>query len=257
MPTLRRDTLAQVDKALTDKQDSGVPLSMALWRDLVQHPADPGILPEGFEYEGELLPGENPWIDAGDHIQSYRDRQQEHAIDASIDPVAACADLEEEMQEASHIIAAVEAEEPAVVEEAKCERLRALAVKLKLPQATREANLKKNLLLKKKNPKSTPKVTLRARLLLQRSLRARMEEESAKADKKREEALKQKALKAQLKAAALESKAVADLASEKKKSLPQSSRSCLRSFRPKTAAKKSKMVAPRHTRPIARTCWKE
>ena len=60
MPTLRRDTLAQVDKALTDKQDAGVPLSMAMWRDLVQHPADPGILPEGFEYEGELLPGQNP-----------------------------------------------------------------------------------------------------------------------------------------------------------------------------------------------------
>ena len=76
MPTLRRDTLAQVDKALTDKQDSGVPLSMALWRDLVQHPADPGILPEGFEFEGELLPGENPWIDAADHLQSYRDLEK-------------------------------------------------------------------------------------------------------------------------------------------------------------------------------------
>ena len=54
-------------------------------------------------------------------------------------------------------------------------------------------------------------------MLLQRSLRARMEEESAKADKKREEARKQKALKAQLQAAKLESKAVAALASEKKR----------------------------------------
>ena len=61
------------------------------------------------------------------------------------------------MQEASHIIAAVEAEEPAVVEEAvvaaregaKCERLRAWAVKMKLPQASREAEIKKIHLLKK------------------------------------------------------------------------------------------------------------
>ena len=122
-------------------------------------------------------------------------------------------------------MAAVEAEEPAVVDEAvlaarelaKCERLRALAVKMKMPQAAREANLKKNLLQKKNNPKSTQKVSLRARLLLQRSLRARMEGDRNKAEKKQEERLKHKALKAQLKAAALESKAVAELASEKKK----------------------------------------
>ena len=157
MPKLRRDTLAQVHKALTDKQNSGVPLTMALWRDLVQHPQDPGVMPEGFEFEGELLHGENPWLDAADHLRSQSEMEKEKAIDASIDPDAACANLEEELHEASEVIAAAESEEPAVVEEAvlvarelaKCERLRAWAVKMKLPQASREAEQKKIYLLKK------------------------------------------------------------------------------------------------------------
>ena len=61
---------------------------------------------------------------------------QDEAVDASVDPYAACIDFQEELDPDHYIIKAVEGEEPAVVEEAtlaarevaKCERLRAWAV---------------------------------------------------------------------------------------------------------------------------------
>ena len=82
---------------------------------------------------------------------------------ASLDPHAACADVEEEMQDARYVIAAVEGEELAVVEEAvvtarevaKCEKLRAWAVAMKMRFSSREAVRRKSSLLKRNNPKTT------------------------------------------------------------------------------------------------------
>jgi hypothetical protein len=229
MPALRRDTLAQVNQALDDKEKSGELLTMALWRDLVQHPKNPpgpGVLPEGFEFEGELLPGEDPWIDAGDHVKLSQEEAQEKAIDASLDPDAVSVDFGEEMQAASLVLNAVDGEEPAVVEEAilaarevaKCERLRAWAVSMRLPFAAREAQQKKISILKRKNPKAT-KGSLKSRLLLHRGIRAKIEAECAVADKRRDAARERKALQVKNKAIILESKVALRLSAEKRKEI--------------------------------------
>ena len=84
MLKVRRDTLDQVNKALDDQDKAGNTLSMDLWRSLVQHPKDPGVIPEGFEFEGELLPGERPWIDAAGSIVAADEARLEEALDASI-----------------------------------------------------------------------------------------------------------------------------------------------------------------------------
>ena len=59
MATLRRAAMAEVDAAVA----SGLQLSR---RDLIQHPDDPGCLPEGAEFEGDLEPGEQLWLQEQD-----------------------------------------------------------------------------------------------------------------------------------------------------------------------------------------------
>ena len=107
-----------------------------------------------------------------------------------MDPDAACIDFQEELDPDHYIIKAVEGEEPAVVEEAtlaarevaKCERLRAWAVSMKLPFAAREAVARKMQILKRNRPKtSTPQ--LKAQLLLRRHLRDKLEKEHASMEK--------------------------------------------------------------------------
>ena len=223
MLKIRRDTLDQVNKALDDKVKAGDALSMDLWRSLVQHPKNPGVLPEGFEFEGELLPGERPWIDAADSILAEQEGRLEEALDASIDPLAECVDFAKASDLAKSVLAAVEGEEPAVVEEAtlaareiaKCERLRAWAVSMKMPLAAREASQKKSHLLRKYNPK-TAHSSLKTRLLLQRSLRLKLEAECAEREKRQQQAREQKLLQAKIRAAELDGKVVAELKAEEK-----------------------------------------
>ena len=222
MPKLRRQALDEVNKALDDAVAAEETLSMSLWRSLIQPPAEPigpGVMPEGFEFEGELLPGENPWLEPSDHILSQLDA----AEDAAVDPDAACIDLGEEFDPDDPLVKAVESEEPAVVEEAtlvarevaKCERLRAWAVSMKLPFAARDAVAKKMKILKKNNPKNaTPQ--MKAQLLLRRHLRDLLEKEHASMEKRREAHREHKERLAKLKAADLEKKALAKLVKEKK-----------------------------------------
>ena len=223
MPQLRRQALDEVNKALDDRVANGEALSMSLWMSLIQPPAEPigpGVMPEGFEFEGELLPGENPWIEPSDQILAHQDE----AVDASVDPDAACIDFKEELDPDHYIIKAVESEEPAVVEEAtlaareiaKCERLRAYAVSMKMPFAAREAVAKKLSIIKRNRPKAaTPQ--LKAQLLLRRHLRDKLEKEHASMEKKRHAAREHKENMAKIKAAELEKKAFAELKAEKKK----------------------------------------
>ena len=222
MPKLRRQALDEVNKALDDAVAAGETLSMSLWRSLVQHPAEPigpGVMPEGFEFEGELLPGENPWIEPSDQCLALQDE----AVDASVEPDAACIDFGEELAPDDPLVKAVESEEPAVVEEAtlaarevaKCERLRAWAVSMKLPFAAREAVRAKMKILKRNRPKTaTPQ--LKAQLLLRRHLRDKLEKEHASMEQKRQAAREHKEHLAKIKAAQLEKAALAKLVKEKK-----------------------------------------
>ena len=203
------------------KKKNGEPLPMALWRDLVQHSRDPDVMPDSFEFEGELLPGEHPWIDAADHVKSLQELEQGKAIDACLDPHVACANFDEEVQEASHVIVAVEGEEPAVVEEAvvaarevaKCERLRSWAVSMKMPFSACEAFAKKNTLSKRNNPKAT-ETRLKCDCCCRKQCARRRKERQS----------------------------------------PQSLRSCHANSIPQIVVKSSKEVATRRTRQIARTC---
>jgi hypothetical protein len=57
MPAIRRQILAEVDEGVA----SGL-FSLAKWKDLVQHPEDPGVLvDEGMEFEGDL--DGSSWLD--------------------------------------------------------------------------------------------------------------------------------------------------------------------------------------------------
>ena len=222
MPQLRRQALDEVNKALDDRVAKGEALSMSLWRSLIQPPAEPigpGVMPEGFEFEGELLPGENPWLEPSDQILG----EQDAAVDASVDPYAACIDFKEDLDPEHYIIKAVEGEAPEVVEEAtlvarevaKCERLRAWAVEMKMPFAAREAVSKKLSIIKRNRPTAaTPQ--LKAMLLLRRHLRDKLEKEHASMEKRRQAAREHKELTVKIKAAELEKKAFAELKAEKK-----------------------------------------
>jgi len=83
MPTLRRQAIEQVNAALDAHVEKGVELSMSMWRSVVQHPRDPGITPEGFEFEGELLPGERPWIEPDEEAMA-EEAGKEKALDEEL-----------------------------------------------------------------------------------------------------------------------------------------------------------------------------
>ena len=54
---LRRQALAEVDAKLETMVTDGAQIDMSIWRSFVQHPGPPGVVPEGFEFEGKLASG--------------------------------------------------------------------------------------------------------------------------------------------------------------------------------------------------------
>ena len=69
MPGLRAAALAEVDV----KWKTGAIKSFADWRELIQHPPDPGVVAdEGAEFEGELEPGELPYLEEADVAELER-----------------------------------------------------------------------------------------------------------------------------------------------------------------------------------------
>jgi len=222
MVKLRRARLDQVNKALDDKKAKDEILTMSLWRALVQDPADPGIMPEGYEFEGELLEGERPWISAE---QDALEDEKEKALDCSIDPSAVSVDFSEQivLDPSSYIITAMKDEEPEAVAEAiltakeiaKCDGLRAWGLSMKMPFVVREALRRKIAILKKQRP-SVSKPKLKAQLILQRHLRQQAEADHDQMEKRRAVIRERKALVAKNKAEGIDKKVIGILLKEKK-----------------------------------------
>ena len=241
MTALKREAIAQVNAALDARVAKGEELSMSLWRSLIQHPKDPGVLPEGFELEGELLPGERPWLET-DSAEVAKDEAEEKVLEAELSaseaPVVA-ASAEEEVP-SSWVIELEEDDDPAAVEEAtlvakelaQIERLRVIAVQLKNPVAARAAAAQATR-IKKKFRSGTSKAQKRAQLVLSRHLRAKCDAEREETRKKRDLARELKVKEAKRKASEMEAKAVAVLAEDKKKALVKALASIPKSYSPK------------------------
>lgn len=85
MATLRAQAIADVDAML----DSGAITSFHEWDKLIEHPPDPGInqmSQEGMEFEGELGPGECPWLTDADKAAIMHDSVAVMTEDLQIAP---------------------------------------------------------------------------------------------------------------------------------------------------------------------------
>ena len=143
MPALRLQALAEVDAKIAAMQAEGAVIDMSLWRSLVRHPDVPGVAPEGFEFEGELEPGEKPWLEPA----SAEHAAEEAALDAELEERGAVVEAGEGSVSVLDIVCA-DGDDPVVVADAKerarnldlMERLRALALEVKMPSICNQAD---------------------------------------------------------------------------------------------------------------------
>ena len=224
MERLRREALAEVDAAMDKHVAAGKTLDMSLWRDLVQHPKDPGITPEGFEFEGELAPGERPWIEP--HFAAAEEEKlEEEALNAELLRLDGPMFVSDADEDASRAIVAVDGDDPLAVREAAAfatqekllRRLRTWAGKNKLPASAREADRNRKRLARQKDHKPSAA----AQTLLRRHLNQRGDAIREALRKQREAAREAKQLEAKRNADKLDKDAAKVLAKEKKKEMEE------------------------------------
>jgi hypothetical protein len=120
MPGLRKQAIAEVDAGI----ESGDLVLFADWSKLIVDPGTPGTYAEGEEFEGELAPGEKPWITDGDHDVEAKDEKDLLVAEGKL--------LEPEEGDDAEIL-----QEAQILDKRlkHLRRLRALAQEAKLPRA--------------------------------------------------------------------------------------------------------------------------
>ena len=232
MDDLRLQAFKEVDDALAAREKEGKPIDISLWRSVVQHPNDPGVMPEGFECEGELSPGERPWteMDLASASAEKLEDSEEKALDAELFAgdgfgPAASSVVESSGPPALEIVAEA-GDEPDDVQEArlqaqelaKLERLRALAKETNQIHALRQADKSiKGILGRQRSAKAKDKA--RENLVFSRAMRAKRDARREVLRKKREAALELRARAQKAKLDAADKKAHEKLAEAKEKEL--------------------------------------
>ena len=186
MNDARLRAIAEVDATLEAMQAEGKPIDMSMWRQFVQHPDNPGILPEGFEQEGELKPGEKPWI-----VPDIVGDAEERALDATLHATAGGEDTR-----LLQIVPGAD-DDPAVVAKAKA-RATHMALLEKIQALGREAGVPvreaaKHLNLLKRGREGESKESQRADALVRESFRERQAADAEKIRVEREAAALERA----------------------------------------------------------------
>ena len=120
MPGLRATAIAEVDAGF----ESGKLVHFADWSKVIVNPETPGTYAEGQEFEGELAPGEKPWVCDDDHDIEAKDEHDLLLAEGTlVEPVEG--DDAEQLQEAEVLAKRLN----------QLRRLRALAHDAKLPRS--------------------------------------------------------------------------------------------------------------------------
>ena len=86
MPGLRSQAIAEVAAGF----ESGELVHFADWSKLLVDPGTPGTYAPGDEFEGDLAPGEKPWISDGDHDVEAKDEKDLQVVEGKLlEPVGA------------------------------------------------------------------------------------------------------------------------------------------------------------------------
>jgi hypothetical protein len=166
MPGLRATAIAEVDAGIL----SGDLVSFADWSKLLVDPGTPGTYAPGEEFEGELAPGEKPWICDQDHDLEAKDEKDVLVAEGKL-VEAVEGDDAETLQEAEILARRLQ----------HLRRLRALAHEAKLPRSGYECVKEITQLERGLGAKCTP-----GNEILRRHLQQTLEVEASKLEAKRE-----------------------------------------------------------------------
>jgi hypothetical protein len=165
MPGLRRQAIAEVDARF----ESGELVHFADWSKLLVDPGTPGTYAPGEEFEGELAPGEKPWLCDGDHDDEAKEEKDVLVAEGKlVEPVEG--DDAEILQEAEVLAKRL----------SQLRRLRALAQEAKLPRSGYECTKEIEQLQRGLRAKSDPHNEI-----LRRHLQKTLELESQALEAKR------------------------------------------------------------------------
>ena len=203
-------------KEVDDRVASGELKSFSDWRKLVIDPNDMGVMEEGFEFEGDLRPGENPWQEDGEY---------EKMMEEDFPTKAEVSHHEEEEATALTIVAPPNGD-PELVAEARRQatlhqdlgKLLALAKAVKEPVAARVAAEAK-LRLERGAPKRSRGGISDTNDLFRAAVRNKQAQEAAELKKLRSKAWEAKRLRAKEAAEKAAAKRKADKEKEERAAL--------------------------------------